>query len=174
MKFDLEKAIEVLERTPGVLNTLLDGLSADWISTNEGGESWSAYDVVGHLTHGEKTDWIPRAEIILSSVADKHFQPFDRFAQMGESGKKTLQQLLHEFSSLRKGNIERIRAMGISDEDLAKTGIHPAFGEVTLAQLLATWVAHDLNHIGQIVRVITKQYKAEVGPWVEYLRIMQS
>ena len=174
MKFDLEKAIEVLERTPGVLSSLLDSLSADWTSSNEGGESWSAYDVVGHLIHGEKTDWIPRVDIILSPGADKHFQPFDRFAQMGESGKKTLRQLLQEFSNLRKSNIERLRAMDISDEDLAKTGIHPAFGEVTLAQLLATWVAHDLNHIGQIVRVMAKQYKAEVGPWVEYLRIMQS
>ncbi|WOK09470.1 DinB family protein [Imperialibacter roseus] len=174
MKFDLKKAIEVLERTPGVLNTLLDGLSADWTSSNEGGESWSAYDVVGHLIHGEKTDWIPRADIILSPEADKHFRPFDRFSQMGESGKKTLQQLLQEFSTLRKSNMERLRAMGISDEDLAKTGIHPAFGEVTLAQLLATWVAHDLNHIGQISRVMAKQYKAEVGPWVEYLRVMQS
>tara|TARA_R110002012_G_scaffold20918_4_gene73714 strand:- start:8549 stop:9097 length:549 start_codon:yes stop_codon:yes gene_type:complete len=174
MKFDLKKAIEVLERTPGVLNTLLDGLSADWTSSNEGGESWSAYDVVGHLIHGEKTDWIPRADIILSPEADKYFRPFDRFAQMGESGKKTLQQLLQEFSTLRKSNMERLRAMGISDEDLTKTGIHPAFGEVTLAQLLATWVAHDLNHICQIARVMAKQYKAEVGPWVEYLRVMQS
>jgi uncharacterized damage-inducible protein DinB len=174
MKFELEKAIEILERTPGVLNSLLSALSADWTSTNEGGETWSAYDVVGHLIHGEKTDWIPRADIILSPEADKHFQPFDRFAQMRESGTETLQQLLHEFSTLRKSNIERLRLMDIGDEDLTLTGIHPAFGEVTLAQLLATWVAHDLNHIGQIVRVMAKQYKAEVGPWVEYLRVMQS
>ncbi len=152
---------------------MLQNISNDWTSNNEGGDTWSAYDIIGHLIHGEKTDWMPRAEIILSGKGDKTFTPFDRFAQFEESKGKTLRQLLDEFSILRQNNIEQLRAKNITDDDLGKTGIHPALGEVTLSQLLATWAVHDLNHIAQICRVMAKQYEDEVGPWVDYLRILQ-
>lgn len=174
MKFNLPKSIEILERTPDVLNNLLQNIAIDWTSTNEGGDSWSVYDVVGHLIHGEKTDWIPRMEIILSDNADKTFEPFDRFAQLNENEGKSLAQLLEEFKVLRQENMVQLRAANLTENDLEKTGIHPAFGEITLSQLLATWTVHDLNHIAQIARVMAKQYKAEVGPWVAYLRILQS
>lgn len=172
MNFTIEKSLEILERTPDVLNTLLKNISADWTSNNEGGETWSVYDIIGHLIHGEKTDWIPRAEIILSEKSDKRFEPFDRFAQFKDSEGKSLTQLLDEFKILRKKNIEHLRSKNITEKNLEEKGIHPAFGEVTLSQLLSTWVVHDLNHIAQISRVMAKQYKAEVGPWIEYLRIL--
>lgn len=172
MGFTIEKSIEILERTPDVLNTLLKNISADWTSNNEGGETWSAYDIIGHLIHGEKTDWIPRAEIILSEKSDKTFVPFDRFAQFKDSEGKSLAQLLDEFKMLRAKNIEHLRSKNLTEKNLEEKGIHPAFGEVTLSQLLSTWVVHDLNHIAQISRVMAKQYKAEVGPWIEYLRIL--
>jgi uncharacterized damage-inducible protein DinB len=173
MNFTIEKSMEILERTPDVLNTMLQGISADWTSNNEGGETWSVYDIVGHLIHGEKTDWIPRVEIILSGKPDKTFEPFDRFAQFEESKGKLLSPLLYEFKRLRKKNIEFISSKKLSDKDLEERGIHPAFGEVSLSQLLSTWVVHDLNHIAQISRVMAKQYKAEVGPWIEYLSILK-
>ncbi len=174
MQFNLDHAIALLSRTPSTLKMLLKDLPREWIEQNEGPETWSPYDIVGHLIHGEKTDWIPRMEIILSEGSHKKFEPFDRFAQFGDSQGKTLHQLLDEFESLRKQNIAKLRAKNLQATDFSKTGIHPAFGDVTLAQLLSTWVAHDLNHIAQIVRVMAKQYKAEVGPWVEYLKILQS
>ncbi|HEX5168048.1 MAG TPA: DinB family protein, partial [Cyclobacteriaceae bacterium] len=149
-------------------------ISSDWTAPNEGGQSWSAYDIVGHLIHGEKTDWIPRTEIILSDKQEKAFEPFDRFAQFEASKGKSLNQLLDEFRMLRKKNVEYLRSKNITKMDLEKKGIHPAFGEVTLSQLLSTWVVHDLNHISQVSRVMAKQYKEEVGPWIEYLRILQS
>ena len=173
MQFDLHKTIEILQQTPVVLQTLLSGIADEWTMNNEGPETWSAYDIVGHLIHGEKTDWIPRMNIILSDKPDKHFTPYDRFAQFIESKGKSLQQLLDEFSLLRNQNIERLIAANLSGDDLLKTGIHPAFGDVTLTQLLATWTAHDLNHIAQIARVMAKQYKAATGPWVAYLKILQ-
>ena len=174
MNFTVEQSIEILERTPDVLNTLLQNISADWTSNNEGPETWSVYDIIGHLIHGEKTDWMPRTEIILSENADKHFTPFDRFAQFKNSEGKSLEQLLDEFKLLREENMRQLRSKKISGKDLKQTGIHPAFGEVTLSQLLSTWVAHDLNHIAQICRVMAKQYKSEVGPWTAYLRILQA
>ncbi len=174
MNFTVEKSIEILERTPGVLHTMLQNISADWTSCNEGKETWSAYDIIGHLVNGEKTDWVPRMEIILSDAADKAFTPFDRFAQFEESGGKSLQQLLDEFQMLRRKNIEILRSKKLTDKNLDEKGIHPAFGEVTLSQLLATWVVHDLNHIAQISRVMAKHYKTEVGPWIDYLGILQS
>jgi len=174
MKFDLEKSLEILERTPDVLISMLQGISSDWTSVNEGGESWSVYDIIGHLIHGEKTDWVPRTDIILSEETDKNFTPFDRFAQFEDSRGKTLGRLLQEFKMLRERNIEQLRSKNITGEDLAQTGIHPAFGEVTLKQLLSTWVVHDLNHIAQICRVMANQYKEEVGPWTVYLKILQS
>jgi uncharacterized damage-inducible protein DinB len=173
MNFTLEKTIEILERTPDVLHAMLQNISTDWTSNNEGGESWSVHDIIGHLIHGEKTDWMPRAEIILSEKPDKKFELFDRFAQFEESKGKSLQQLLDEFKILRQKNIELIRSKKLTEKNLEKKGIHPAFGEVTLSQLLATWVAHDLNHIGQIARVMAKQYKSAVGPWIAYLKILQ-
>ncbi len=173
MNFTLEKSIEILEGTPGVLNTMLQNISVDWTSNNEGGDTWSVYDIIGHLIHGEKTDWIPRAEIILSRKDDKTFEQFDRFAQFEESKGKSLKQILDEFTILRKKNIEYLLSKKITDKELRQTAIHPAFGKVTLSELLAAWVVHDLNHIAQISRVMAKQYKTEVGPWLEYLKILQ-
>jgi hypothetical protein len=172
MNFDLSKSIEILERSPQVLATLLNGLSNEWIQNNEGGDSWSPYDVMGHLIHGEKTDWMVRTEIILSDKSDKTFALFDRFAQFEESKGKTLSGLLSEFCDLRNQNLIALKSKQITSEDLKKTGMHPAFGSVTLEQLLATWVAHDLGHIAQISRVMAKQYKEEVGPWRAYLPIL--
>ena len=173
MNFSIEKSIEILERTPDVLGTLLQNISPDWTSVNEGGETWSVFDIIGHLIHGEKTDWIPRAEVILSDRSDKTFTPFNRLAQFEESKGKSIEILLDEFSTLRKNNLERLRAKKLTDNDLAKKGIHPAFGEVTLSQLLATWVVHDLSHLAHISRVMAKQYKEDVGPWIKYLRVLQ-
>jgi DinB superfamily len=173
MNFTIEKSIEILERTPAVLTLLLQDISADWTAVNEGPGTWSVYDIIGHLIHGEKTDWIPRAKIILSESPDKAFTLFDRFAQFEESKGQSLKQLLDEFKILREKNIEYIRSKKITANNLEEKGIHPAFGEVTLSQLLATWVVHDLNHIAQISRVMAKQYKAAVGPWTAYLKILQ-
>jgi uncharacterized damage-inducible protein DinB len=174
MHFSLPKSIEILERTPDVLITMLQNISPDWSSNNEGGETWSVYDIVGHLIHAEKTDWIARMEIILSDKPGKTFEPFDRFAQFENSKGKSLSQLLDEFKSLRKMNIEHLRSKNLTNKKKEEKGIHPSLGEVTLSQLLATWTVHDLNHIAQISRVMAKQYKAEVGPWKAYLRILQS
>ena len=172
MEFSVLKSIEILSNTPQVLEHLLRNLSNEWTSVNEGPDTWSAYDIVGHLIHGEKTDWIPRMEIILSNKTDKKFEPFDRNAQFVESKNKTLNNLLDEFKTLREENVEILRSKIISDQVLEKTGIHPAFGEVSLKQLIATWVVHDLNHLSQAARVMAKQYKTETGPWVEYLPIL--
>ena len=174
MNFTVEKSIEILERTPEVLETMLKGVSADWTENNEGGETWSVFDVLGHLVHGEKTDWMARTEIILSDAPDKKFKPFDRFAQFEDSKGKTLSQLLDEFKQLRKKNVEVLRSKKLIDKIYGEIGIHPAFGEVTLAQLLATWTVHDLDHISQISRIMAKQYKEDVGPWKEYLKILNS
>ncbi len=174
MRFDLDHSIEILERTPQVLQIMLTGLSEEWTHSNEGAETWSAYDIVGHLIHGELTDWMPRAELILSEGESKHFTPFDRFAQFEMSKTKSLTDLLAEFEALRKKNIQRLRSQNITTKNLAEKGIHPDFGEVSLSQLLATWVVHDLNHIAQVSRVMAKQYKDAVGPWIAYLRILQS
>jgi len=172
MEFHLSKSIEILDRTPKVLTQLLEGLSDEWIYNNEGGESWSPYDIIGHLIHGEKTDWITRTEIILSDGTEKTFAPFDRFAQFEASKGKTISILLEEFQALRQSNLTALKSKNITSNDLKKTGIHPAFGEVTLKNLLACWVAHDLGHLAQISRVMAKQYKEEVGPWLEYLPIL--
>ena len=172
MIFNLSKSIEILERTPKVLKLLLEGLDEEWILNNEGGESWSPYDIIGHLIHGEKTDWITRTEIILSDGTEKTFAPFDRFAQFEASKGKTIAILLEEFQALRQSNLTALKSKNITSNDLKKTGIHPAFGVVTLENLLACWVAHDLGHLAQISRVMAKQYKEEVGPWLEYLPIL--
>lgn len=172
MNFSIEKSIEILERTPAVLEAMLQNISAECAENNEGGETWSPFDVVGHLVHGEKTDWIARMEIILSGDEDKTFKPFDRFAQFEESEGKTLERLLDEFKSLRQKNVEHLRSKNLAAENLEEKGVHPDFGEVRLSQLLATWVVHDLDHIAQISRVMAKQYKEEVGPWIKYLKVL--
>lgn len=174
MNFTLEKSIDILERTPHVINAMLQNKSEDWTSHNEGGETWSVFDIIGHLIHGEKTDWMLRTDIILSENADKTFEAYDRFAQFEASKGKSLSQLLDEFALLRKENVARLRSKNLTDTHLAKTGFHPAFGEVTLAQLLSTWTVHDLNHIAQISRVMAYQYKSDVGSWVAYLGILKS
>jgi hypothetical protein len=173
MNFTIERSVEILERTPAVLDSLLHGISADWTDPNEGPDTWSVYDIIGHLIHGEKTDWIPRLEIILSGKEDKSFIPFDRFAQFTESNGKPLARLLEEFKQWRAKNINILLSKKIDVARLEEKGIHPAFGEVTLAQLLAAWVVHDLNHIAQVSRVMAKQYKLAAGPWVEYLKILR-
>lgn len=172
MKFDLTKAIFILERTPSSLISLLQDLPADWTQTNEGENSWSPYDIIGHLIHGEKTDWISRLNIVLSDGKHKTFEPFDRFAQFNDSKGKSLNDLLVNFKELRKQNIMILKKLNLTEEDYPKTGIHPELGSVTLSQLLASWVAHDLGHIAQITRVMAKQYKDEVGPWKEYLSVL--
>jgi len=170
--FSFEKSLEILTRTPDVLDSLLLDVSDDWSQVNEGGETWSAYDVVGHLIHGEKTDWIARLDIILFAE-DNRFAPFDRFAQFEASKGKSLERLLAEFRELRRRNLEKLKSLNLSPKDFTKVGIHPSFGEVTAQQLLATWVAHDLNHLSQIARVMAKQYTEEVGPWREFLGILK-
>jgi len=173
MNFTVAKSVEILERTPEVLTALLQNLSSDWISVNEGGNTWTAHGVVAHLITGEKTDWIPRMEIILSDKKDKRFVPFDQLGHVSESNGKSLKELLEEFKSLRKKNVEILRSRKLTAKDLAKTGIHPELGKVKLSQHLATWVVHDLDHLSQIARVMGKQYLEDVGPWVQYLKVLR-
>lgn len=172
MDFDLNRGMGVLERTPGALRAMLEGLDSDWIGGDEGPETWSPYDVVGHLVHGERTDWLARARIILAQGANRKFTPFDRFAQFEESKGKSMTDLLDEFESLRISNLKTVRSWNLSDHQFKLEGEHPTFGGVTLKQLFATWVAHDLAHTAQIARVMAKQYRDAVGPWREYLPIM--
>lgn len=172
MKYSLEESYEILKRTPVVLKALLSGIHDDWVMNNEGPETFSPYDVVGHLIHGEKTDWTARAKLILEFGLSKPFEPYDRFAQYEESRGKTLQQLLDEFEKIRAGNTGWLKSLNLTEADLDKKGMHPKLGEVTLRNLLATWVVHDLTHIAQITRVMAKQYKEEMGPWPEFFRIL--
>jgi len=171
MNYNLHQATQILERTPAVLEAMLQGLDDAWIYSNEGGDTWTAFDVVGHLVHGEKSDWMARTKKILEE-GDKRFAPFDRFAQFTESKGKTLQQLLEEFRLLRSKNLQELHSLGLTETDLDKTGIHPKFGAVTLRQLLATWTVHDLTHIHQLSRILAKQYQDAVGPWFEFLGVL--
>lgn len=174
MQFDLTKSIQILSRTPAVLKAYLNNLPDGWTRENEGSDTWSAYDIVGHLIHGEKTDWIVRARIILSKDdGDKTFEPFDRLAQFDRDQNQPISELLDEFAELRLNNLQELKEMDIREWDLNKTGIHPDLGETTLSQLLSTWVVHDMGHIAQISRVMAKQYKDEVGPWSAYLSILK-
>ena len=173
MKFDLTNSIAILEKTPKILESYLSGLSKDWLKNNEGENTWSPYDIIGHLIFGEKTDWIIRTKIILNQSENKTFEPFDRFAQLKENQNKPISELIAEFKSLRKRNLQELKSLNITDKDLELKGIHPEFGEVTLEQLLAAWVVHDLGHIAQISRVMSKQYEANVGPWKAYLGILK-
>jgi hypothetical protein len=172
MEFELKSARDILARTPFVLTSLLKDLPDDWARQNEGPDTWSPFDVVGHLIHGDLTDWIPRTRIILEGRAEKAFEPFDRFAQLETSVGKSLNQLLEEFSTLRKRNLSDLDGLVRTTKPLDLEARHPEFGSVTLKQLLSTWVVHDLGHIGQIVRTMAKQYASEVGPWAAYLRVL--
>ncbi len=172
MQFDLDSAIQVLERTPDTVRALLSGLDQKWVTANEGEGTFSAFDIVGHLIDGEETDWIVRARIILSRDANARFEPYDRFRHYERNRGRTLTSLLDEFTMLRGENIDVLRSLNVSPDDLALTATHPALGTVTLAQLLATWVVHDLGHIAQISRVMAKQYRDEVGPWARYLPVL--
>jgi hypothetical protein len=172
MRFELSHALEVLERTPRTFRALLGGLPEAWTTPNEGPDTFSAFDNLGHLVHGERTDWIPRARIILAQGAERRFEPYDRFAQYTESRGKSTAQLLDEFERLRAGNLATLREWSLSERELALEGEHPSLGTVTLRQLLSAWVAHDLGHVAQTARVLAKQYREAVGPWREYLPVL--
>lgn len=172
MKYNTDEAVAILKRTPAALRVLLEGLNDEWIMNNEGPETFSPFDVLGHLIHGEKTDWAARTKVILESGNTKTFVPWDRFAQYEESKGKTLNDLLNEFEKVRNENMQWIASLNLTEADLDKTGVHPSLGEVTLRNLLATWVVHDLTHIAQITRVMSKQYKEEMGPWPQFFRIL--
>jgi hypothetical protein len=173
MKIELSDAMAVLERTPRALDALLRGLPEPWLRGTEGPETWSPFDVVGHLIHGERTDWIPRLRIILDHGDSRPFEPFDRFAQEEASRGKTLEELLDTFGALRAKNVATLRSLRLSREDMGRRGTHPALGAVTLGQLLATWVAHDMTHLAQVSRVMAKQYADAVGPWSAYLSVLR-
>lgn len=172
MNFDLPAGIAVLERTPHTLRAMLEGLPSTWTDATEGPETWSPFVIVGHLIHGERTDWIPRAQIILAQGPQRRFTPFDRTAQFRESVGKSLTDLLDEFARLRTKNLATLATWHLTDAQLALQGEHPEFGPVTLGQLLATWVAHDLGHVAQTARVMAKQYREAVGPWRVYLPVL--
>ena len=173
MKFQIEQAVEMLSRTPATVKSLLGNLSDDWMENAPDSKNWSPFDIVGHLIHGEETDWITRAEIILGQAENLTFESFDRFAQFEESKGKTLNELIETFAELRTKNLVNLREMNLTEEKLKLKGIHPELGEVTLEQLLATWVVHDLNHIKQLVTVLAYKYAENVGVWKQYLSILQ-
>jgi DinB superfamily len=173
MEFEIEHAINILNRTPMVLGDLLQDLPSAWTENNEGENTWSPFDVVGHLIYGEQVNWIPRAKMIFEFGMQKSFEPFDRFAQFEASKGKTMPELLEKFEMLRQENILSLKELQLSAQDLEKQGHHPEFGSITLAQLLATWVAHDLDHIVQISRVMAKNYRDAVGPWRAYLSVLK-
>jgi hypothetical protein len=173
MNFQLKHAVEILEQTPGTLRALVGGLSDPWILTDEGPDTWSPYDVVGHLIHGEETDWIARIKIILEHGESRTFTPFDRFAFFQKSKGKTPGELLETFEKLRKENLRALEALKLEPRHYDLKGTHPAFGQVTLGQLIATWAVHDLSHIAQIVRTMAKQYHDAVGPWKAYLSVLK-
>ncbi len=170
--FSIEDTVAILSRTPASLDALLRGLPGAWNCANEGGESWSPFDIVGHLIYGERADWMARLRIILEHGEARPFEPFDRFAQFRESQGKSLEQLLDEFAQLRAENLARLEAMKLQPEDLSRRGRHPALGSVTAAELLATWAVHDLNHLHQLSRVMAHQYTEAVGPWRKYLGVL--
>ncbi len=172
MTFELGQSMDIIRRTPDVLKAMLSAISEEWSHGRDGEDSWTPYDVLGHLIHGEKTDWIPRMEIIQSQGTNKAFEPFDRFAQFEDSKGKSMQDLLTEFRALRMQNLDRLQGASFTSEDFLLTGNHPEFGKVTLANLLAAWVVHDLSHIAQIARVMARQYREAVGPWVDYMPIL--
>ena len=173
MNFEFAQAIDILRRTPATLNSLLRDLPEPWLVENEGPETWSPYDVIGHLIHGEETDWILRAKILLEHGETRAFEPFDRVAMFEESKGKSIVELLDTFAQLRARNLRELEALNLTSDLLEKRGRHPELGVVTLRQLLSTWVVHDLGHIRQVVRVMSKQYREAVGPWKAYLSILE-
>jgi len=173
MEHNLDDTVRLLARTPAGLDALLRDLPQTWTSRNEGENTWSAFDVVGHLVHGERTDWMLRAKMILQFGETRAFEPFDRWGQVRESEGKSLGELLDEFARLRRENLIELRAFDLRTEDLDRRGRHPALGVVTLSELLATWAAHDLTHLHQISRVMAHQYREAVGPWSRYLGVLQ-
>lgn len=172
MQHNLQNTISLLTRTPAALNALLRDLPETWTLRNEGENTWSAFDVIGHLIHGERTDWMPRASMVLQFGETKAFKPFDRQGHAQEIHEKSLGQLLDEFARLRAENLAELRALNLGQEDLERRGRHPALGIVTLSQLLATWAAHDLTHVHQISRIMAHQYREAVGPWSAYLGVL--
>jgi len=172
MNFNLNEAIEVLERTPTTLEYFLSGLSNGWLECKEGEGTWNATEVIEHLIEGEKMNWIPRLEFMLQEGENKPFPPFDRFSHLNDREKKSIEEKLLEFKTIRMQNIEKLESLIEPELHLELTGSHPEFGVVKVRELIATWVTHDLTHIAQIVRVMAKRYKEDVGPWVEYLGIM--
>jgi hypothetical protein len=173
MQFDLDRSVEVLTSTPTTLRSMLVGLSSDWTRSSDNPDSWQPFDVLGHLINGEETDWIPRARVILAQGSDRTFLPFDRVAQFERSKGRTLVELIDEFANLRTESLEILRSWELVAEELDLEGIHPELGSVSLRQLLATWVVHDLTHIRQIATVMALKYADQVGPWREYLSILK-
>jgi len=174
MEFNLDHCIVNLRRTPVVIQALIHDLPRGWVTADEGEGTWSPKQIIAHMVVGEQSDWITRGEIILSDAENKEFEPFDMNAHYALAEQMGIREIRNEFSKLRSLNLATLTGWNLSPEQLKRTGIHPEFGEVTLQQLLATWVAHDLSHIAQISRVFAKQYKNEAGPWTQYLRILQS
>jgi DinB superfamily len=172
MDFDVRNGMAILERTPPVLEALLSDLPEAWTSSNEGAETWSPFDVVGHLIDGEQTDWMARLHVILRQGEDRRFEPFDRHRHISRNRGRALNDLLAEFRQLRENNLGELRALNLTAAQLRLSGEHPEFGDVTLEQLLATWVTHDLAHLAQISRVMAKQYREAVGPWQAYLPVL--
>ncbi|RBW67911.1 DinB family protein [Bacillus taeanensis] len=173
MNFNIKEAVEILERTPQTLEVFLSGLSDGWLKCNEGEGTWNASEVIDHLIDGEKTNWIPRLEMILREGENKPFPPFDRYSHLNENSERSLEQKLHDFKTIRTSNITKLKDLIEPELHLELTGIHPAFGVVKLRELLSTWVVHDLTHTVQIVRVMAKRYMVDVGPWKEYLSILR-
>jgi DinB superfamily len=172
-KFNQAEAVALLSRTPATLDVLLRGMPNIWAHSNEGRDTWNAFDIVGHLIAGERTDWMPRLRILLEHGETRPFDPFDRFAQSRESQGKSLEQLLDEFARLRKESLTALQALNLQPQDLSRRGKHPSLGAVTLSQLLATWAVHDLTHLHQLSRVMAHQYRDAVGPWSVYLGVLQ-
>lgn len=168
----LDDTVAILQRTPSSLHALLDGLPETWVRATEGDGTWSPYDVIGHLIHGERTDWIPRARHILAGET-RAFEPFDRMAQFTTSHGMSMGELLATFADLRRANVAALLGMKLTNDDLARTGLHPELGNVTLGELLATWVVHDLDHVAQVVRTMAKVYAKATGPWSAYLSILR-
>lgn len=172
MNFNSEQCIEILERTPVVLTSLLQGLSDEWIYSKKGESSWTPHEIIGHLILGERTDWVRRMELILSSIPNKTFEPFNMIVHIETSQEKSMRELLFQFQYLREINVDIIRAYNLSNEQFNLQGIHPEFGPVTLKELLSAWAVHDLAHIAQISGIMASQYKSEVGPWEKHLGIL--
>lgn len=172
MRFDLDASVVVLQRTPATLSALLEGLGDEWIRATEGPDTFSPFDIVGHFIDGEETDWIPRAGIILARGPDVRFEPYDRFRHHARNVGRSLASLLDEFALLRAENVRLLRSWALTERELDLQGDHPSLGPVTLRQLLAAWVVHDLGHLAQVARVMAKQYREDVGPWVEFLPVL--